>query len=233
MRNRHARHLLLTRTLPLTVLGVFLVLAAAAVGLRLWWYRLSRRRTVAALQEFRAYTTNLLDRLESLKKRHQLLPFSDPDYGDTLSGATLEFYNQFDRHHDELRRTWLKLMENREKVELLVQVAGIFRTTPLGEADRLLTQWDKQAAEGTGQRCDEHLYRLEQAHEQARETEQAVEQLQASALAQIAAIRDQQLEVARTSTKWRSVALSAPPPPNCCRTIRWLPVKSSPKCGRG
>ena len=149
------------------------------------------------MQEFRAYTTNLLDRLEALKKRHQLLPFSDPDYGDTLSGATLEFYNQFDRHHDELRRIWLKLMENREKIELLVQLAGIFRTAPLGEADGLLSQWDRQAAEGTGTRCEEHLHRLEQAHEQARETEQAVEQLQANALTQIAAIADHQLEVAR------------------------------------
>lgn len=196
VRDRHARHVLLTRTLPLTVLMVFLALVAAAAGLRIWWYRLRRRRTDAALREFRSYTTNLLDRLETLKKRHQLLPFSDPDYGDTLSGATLEFYNQFDQHHEELRRLWLDLMAAREKIELLAQTANVVRAAPLRAADTLLAQWDKQAAEDTGKRCDEHLHRLEQAHEEARETAQVVEQLQASALAQIESLRSHQLDVA-------------------------------------
>ena len=197
LRSQHARHVWLTRTLPLTLLAILAALVLAAAGLRWWWYQRRRRKTTLAFDQFRVYATELLDRLETLKKRHQLLPFSDTDYSESLTGETLAFYDKFDQVHHELRQQWLALMEQRQRLELLLQSANVWRASPLREADQQLAAWDKDPTEQAYRRCDEHLQRLEQAHEQARHSQQVLTDSLQRLGQRIEAIRSEQLETAR------------------------------------
>lgn len=155
-----------TRTVPailLTILAVPVLLVSAILA---WLGRSARRRYESEVKAFKEKSVTAVDRIDALKERHKLLPFTDPDYKEPMTGATQTQYAQV---QDDLRRhydAWLAMMETLEKAQSLVAAPGGKRRKTFDQAADLLknagtfSELESRLAE-----CAAGLDRLERAHE--------------------------------------------------------------------
>ena len=78
-----------TYAVPLALMSLLVLLGAAALGYL--YYR--KRRLRLAVEErfkvFRGEAVSLMDRLDGLRRRHETLPSTDPDFTEPMAGATL------------------------------------------------------------------------------------------------------------------------------------------------
>ena len=165
----------------------------AALGVcGLWWLRVSRhRRAERAVREpfqaFSARVVNLLDRVEALSRRHQLLPFSDADYQQPMAGRTAAHYDQTDQNIRQLRRTWLEMMSVHDQIKLIVDNHRRLSPAQMEEVRALMSVQDRmEEAVPLEEQCLRQLEDLEQAHERAAEIRAEIEKAAAARQAQIA-----------------------------------------------
>jgi len=160
------RHRTKTRTVPLTALGLLLLgLLGTAIGLLVRKGRWKKKAT-DVYEPYNREVVDLLDDLDGFKRRHELLPFSDPDFTDPISGKSLELYRQLESRQDELRQDWVQLMDKRALAEDLVETKTAFSPQPYREVVSLLERDDiKQRTQEGYAECISDLDKLEQAHE--------------------------------------------------------------------
>lgn len=189
--------LLLTRKIPLGVVAVLLAVAAAVFGLRLRKYAAARKATSDQLAAFKLRVVQFLDRLDLVKQRHQLLPFSDEDYSQPMQGATLALYNDTEAVLALLRETWLEWMETGNGATRLVDGQRFLGTSRFDEAQKLLAAVPPQdQIEADLSKCNSEIDRLEQAHEQAEPLLAAADAGAAGERQRIDALRAAQLATA-------------------------------------
>src|SRR5208283_4174814 len=97
--------------------------SAAILVFGLIWlrYRMTRRRVTTRFEEFKEHVMQLRQRVETVKERHQLLPASDKDFQEAMTGETLTLYNQIQKDVGGLWDNWLQRMDIWERVQVLIQ----------------------------------------------------------------------------------------------------------------
>jgi hypothetical protein len=169
-RARVSRHRALTRTLPLSVLGVLGLFALATVGL-LW---LRKRHLEGMVGEqfkgFREKAVTLMDQLDALRHRHKDLLTTDPDFSKSMTGSTQTLSNGVETDLNGLWDRWLKIMEVWDRAQKLVRTGSGLAVKEMEEAKKLLEQEGDfdEVLKQVGS-CKERLDRLSQSHEQARD----------------------------------------------------------------
>ena len=180
-----ASRVFLTRTLPLWILGTA-ALILAGVLLFLWLRaRRWRRRAQTAFEQFNQPVVACLDQLDDFRKRHELLPFTDPDFAAPMTGDTHAFYERLETRQSDLRADWVRLMDLRAEAEALVKTESRWSPAPyraaldklagdhhlaeleaamkVNEADLAVLEAAHENAERAAATTDEGLARLEQA----------------------------------------------------------------------
>ncbi len=155
-------------TLPLIVAGGGLALVLAFLALLSLRFARAGRSARARLEAFRTEVVQFLDKLDALKQRQELLPFTDQDYGGSMTGETLDFFEKIETTREALRDEWLVHMDTCREVERMLGEAKWPRTARYREA------LDRMSAKGSGldathegyERAVERLDRLERAHEE-------------------------------------------------------------------
>ncbi len=152
-------------------LGLLMILSFGAGAMILVRTRKQRRRRKMVTEPYRAFServVNLLDRVEKLSQRHQLLPFSDEDYTEPMAGQTAALYDKTDADITRVRQSWLEMMGTHDKIKLIVENNKNYSTELLREVESLLTVQEKIGpAEALAAECEAQLDRLEEAHQQA------------------------------------------------------------------
>ena len=173
-----------TRTLPLMIGGAVLGLAFVVIGILRFLHLRRRRVTRQRLDAFGANVVTLRDKLDALKRRHELLPFSDKDFSAPMSGATLELYDSVGTTYVSLRQEWLGLMETRQRCEGMLATANPLGTKAVEEVLKIL-EGPAGSAEANERHalCVRDVESLGTAHENATETLESVE-------AELSACRD-------------------------------------------
>ncbi len=168
-----------TDTAPRSVVPVLLAFAAAAVliiAVIVVLVLLRQKRQLRLVREeyeaFRQQCVEILDKVDQLKERHRLLPFSDEDYVELMQGETLDFYNRFDESLGQLRDHWLDLMRARDDIGLILDSAGVFRPGAAKQAQAALAQVQLEPTKAAYEQCQAQLDHLESAHETARESQE-------------------------------------------------------------
>jgi hypothetical protein len=171
---RLARHQFLTRTLPLTVLGLLVLAVLGVLGLTALWKRRRQARFDLQFKGFREKAVGLMDRLDALRQRHKSLLTTDPDYTQPLAGDTLSLYKDVQRDLNGLWDHWLRIMEVWDQAQRLVRAGSGLAAAKTEEARALIEkEGDFDALLRTCDSCAERLDRLAQAHEQARANAQS------------------------------------------------------------
>jgi hypothetical protein len=160
-------------TLPLALMVVLLLLGVAGLA---WLYY--RRRQLQGVVEgefklFREKAVALMDQLDALRERHKTLPLTDPDFTAPMSGATLALYNAVEADLNTLWGRWLKVMELWDDAQKLVRSGTGLAVRRAEEARRLLDQGHIDELLRHSASCKARLDRLNQGHEQARESIQS------------------------------------------------------------
>ena len=149
---------------PTEVLPMLLSVGAV-VGFMLFGRHLKRKRRQRIYQEqiakpietYSQRAVELLDRQEMLKKRHELLPFSDTDFREPMSGSTLDAYRRTERDIERIRNLWLEMMEVRQKAESEFGKQKVARPDDVRRLEHLLAsgrppaEMDELCAEVEGQ----------------------------------------------------------------------------------
>jgi hypothetical protein len=168
------RHRFLTRTLPLSVLGLVTLTGAGILGgLRYRRWRLGVRFE-RQFKGFREQAVGLMDRLDALRQRHKSLLATDPDYTQPLAGATLALYTDVENALNGLWEHWLRIMEVWDQAQRLVRAGSGLAAAKTEEAHVLIEkEGDFQSLLNTCNSCQERLDQLNQAHEKVRADAQA------------------------------------------------------------
>ena len=158
-----------THTLPLALMAGLLVLGVVA-----WWrlYRSKRElQTVVEGQfkQFREKAVSLMDQIDALRRRHDTLPATDPDFTQPMAGSTLALYNAVEGDLNGLWDRWLKVMELWDHAQKLVRSSSGLAVRQAEEARKLLNKGDIDELLRQSGSCKERLDRLNGAHEMARE----------------------------------------------------------------
>jgi uncharacterized membrane protein YgcG len=213
------------------------VLALGVGGL--WWLRVSRhRRAEKAVREpfhaFSARVVNLLDRVEALSRRHQLLPFSDPDYQQPMAGETAALYDRTDGEIRRLRQTWLDMMGVHDQIKLIVDHNRRLSAAQMEEIRGLMrVQEQMEAAIPVEEQCVRQLDDLEQAHERAGAIRTEAEQAVAARQEQMRALEEAGLSVMPYEAEFQSardlleqgVAVLVPDPVGTMEVLREATTK--------
>ena len=164
-----SRHRTKTRTVPLAALGLLLLgLLGAAIGLLVRKDRWKKKAT-GVYEPYNREVVDLLDELDHFKRRHELLPFSNPDFTEPISGKSLELYQQLESRQEGLRQDWVQLMDKRALAEDLVETKTAFSPQPYREVVSLLERDDiKQRTQDGYAECINDLQKLEEAHESSK-----------------------------------------------------------------
>ncbi len=152
---------------PLIVLGG---MSAAVLVFGVIWlrHRLTRRRVIARFEEFKEHVMQLRERVEAVKERHKLLPKSDMDFREAMTGETLTQYNQIQKDVGRLWDVWLERMDIWERVQVQIQSERFPGVSRLKEANRLLDKLGSfDEVDRACQTCVQYLDQLEQGHQQA------------------------------------------------------------------
>jgi hypothetical protein len=153
----------------LAVMAVLGVIGAAALGWLYYRKRSLRTDVEERFKLFRERAVSLMDQLDALRKRHQTLPSTDPDFTVPMSGATQALYDQVNRDLDALWERWLKVMEVWDQTQQRVRADSGLTLRPTEEARALLEGSEIDELVKQSASCKERLDRLNQAHEHARE----------------------------------------------------------------
>ncbi len=158
----------MTRTLPVSGASIAVLLIAAVLGGLRWRHLRLKRLVGEKLNAFRSEVTHWMERLDGLKQRHQLLPFTDKDFTEPMAGQTLALYNQVEADYNQLRALWLALMDRRTKAEGAFEVEQPLGATRLKEVEELLAgREDTTQLAPQFDRCVKLLDQLNEAHEEA------------------------------------------------------------------
>ena len=164
-------HVYYTRTVPFMILGMIIALVAAVYGAL--WYRKRRLqgKVGAQFKGFREKAVSLMDRLDALRQRHKALPLTDPDYTHPLAGATLVLYQDVEKTLNALWERWLRVMDVWDQAQTLVKSGSGLAVSKIEEAKKLIeTEGNVDEILRECASCEQQLDRLNQAHEQARES---------------------------------------------------------------
>jgi hypothetical protein len=165
-----------THALPLVLMAALVLLGVAALA-RLYF----RKRQLQGIVEsqfkgFREKAVALMDQLDALRKRHETLPSTDPDFTEPMSGATLALYTAVETDLNSLWERWLKVMELWDRAQRLIRSGSALAVRQAEEARKLLDVANVDGALRQSASCKERLDRLNRGHEQAREDLQACRQ---------------------------------------------------------
>jgi uncharacterized membrane protein YgcG len=192
-----------TRTVPLAIVSAILGIVILVLAIRRLMHVWMKRRVARELEAFKQQVVQLSDQLDLLKERHRLLPFTDTDFSEPMSGDTLALYNSVQEALGRYRERWLALMDAWEQAQ-----------TKLGAEQRLGTKLLREAGEALQKAavtdelqaiqrdCAAPLDRLENAHEDAHATLAALETEKAKLEKQLAAIRDAALSTTPYQSAW-------------------------------
>ncbi len=163
-----ARHRFLSRTLPI-LLGVAIVgLVLLVLGLLRWFHLRSYWKVEGRFKEFRGRSVEVMDRLDALKERYKLLPVTDKDFTEPMTGATLALYGKIQKELDGLWDRWLKIMETIDEAQRLIRNRSTLGTRKLDAAGQILDQGDLfDEVRTQEQAVAADLDRLNNAHEEA------------------------------------------------------------------
>ena len=148
--------------------GGVLLVAGWSISRRM---RLAREKREASLAPARAFTDEavaLLDDVESLARRHSLLPFSDPDFDAPMTGDTLAAYDRAGRDIEGLRALWLGMMSGVNQLKVYLDSPAGLNEEALAEIGPIVTAHDhREDAAALRGACESQLTALEGAHETA------------------------------------------------------------------
>jgi hypothetical protein len=162
-----------THTLPLVLMAVLVLLGVAALT-RLYFRKKQLQGIVETeFKDFREKAVALMDQLDSLRRRHETLPSTDPDFTEPMAGATLALYNAVETDLNSLWERWLKVMELWDRAQKLVRAGSGLAVRQTEEARKLLDMGHIDGAIRQSAFCRERLDRLNRGHEQARENLEA------------------------------------------------------------
>lgn len=163
-----ARERMWKRNLPIAAGATIVIAIAAGAGIYIWRHSRRLSRFGKAFAAFNGKLVELMERCDAIKQQHQLLPFSDKDFTEPMTGATAALYAGIEERLASLRETWLDLMEVRNQIERLAATAGFFENGKRKEAENLLAEKAKlPEVEDLYQKCRQDLETLGQAHESA------------------------------------------------------------------
>ena len=164
-----------SRTFPATtaiaVVGVILLVLAILRFLHL------RRRWAldSQLKDYKTKVVDLSDSLDALKKRHQMLPFSDTDFEQPMAGETLKTYENIEVSLEDYRQRWLTLMDAWQAVQHSFEDEHYFGRSKLQDAQVLLDEAPvDDVVDSIRVQCEGMLDVLETAHETQQQTEAKV-----------------------------------------------------------
>ena len=100
-----------SRTLPMWIGGTIMGLSLLTLALMRIWHLVKRAKVDSKLAEFKTTVVGVSDTLDELKERHRMLPFTDTDFKEPMTGQTLDTYNSVQDSIEELRQRWLTLMD--------------------------------------------------------------------------------------------------------------------------
>ncbi len=159
-----------THAVPLALMALLVLLGVAALGYL--YYR--KRQLQLAVEErfkvFRGEAVSLMDRLDGLRRRHETLPSTDPDFTEPMAGATLALYNAVDADLKVLWDRWLEVMELWDRAQKLVRSGSGLEIGSAEEARRLMARGGVDDLLRQSAFCKERLDRLNRGHELARES---------------------------------------------------------------
>ena len=171
-----------THTLPLALMAALLVLGVAALARLYYGKRQLQTIVEGEFKRFREKAVTLMDQIDALRRRHDTLPTTDPDFTEPMAGGTLALYNAVEADLNGLWDRWLKVMELWDHAQKLVRSSSGLAVRPAEEARKLLNNGDIDDLLRQSGSCKERLDRLNRGHEQARED-------QSSAKHELAALR--------------------------------------------
>lgn len=120
------------------------------------------------LEAFGRRAVELMEKLDDLKRRHQLLPFADQDFSEPMVGDTLALYNAVESARARLRETWVALMETKQRAEGMVKLERPLATVQHEQAKKLLAAAPHfSEIDALLGQCVANLDQLEKAHEDA------------------------------------------------------------------
>lgn len=164
-----------SRTLPariaIAVAGCILLVLAVFRFLHL------RRRWAleSQLKDYKTKVVDLSDSLDALKKRHQMLPFSDTDFEQPMAGETLKTYENIEVSLEDYRQRWLTLMDAWQAVQHSFEDEHYFGHSKLQDAQVLLDEAPvDDVVDSIRVQCEAMLDVLEAAHETQLQTESKV-----------------------------------------------------------
>jgi hypothetical protein len=162
-----------THTLPLILMAILVLLGSAALG-RLYYRKRQLQDAVEGqFKGFREKAVALMDQLDALRRRHETLPSTDPDFTEPMAGATLALYNAVKTDLNGLWERWLKIMELWDRAQKLVRSGSGLAVREAEEARKLLEKGDIDELLRQSGSCKDRLDRLNRGHEQAREARDA------------------------------------------------------------
>ena len=185
------------RTLPFSLLAIFLVALSAVGGWITWRFKQLKQKATAEFEKLQADLVKLLEDLDALKHRHQYLPYTDQDFKEPMVGDTLALYQEVNQRLDSLRQQWLAAMDVQTQAEGQLSLVKFPRTAALVEVRTLIAQAPGLPdAPKVPKHCSDSLDRLENAHETAQEQLQTCEKLCETLRDQLTQLADASLDTA-------------------------------------
>lgn len=164
-----------SRTFPARIAMALAAALVLVLGVLRFLHLRRRWKLEAQLKEYKTKVVDLSDSLDGLKKRHQMLPFSDPDFEQPMAGETLDAYESVERALEDYRQRWLTLMDAWQAVQHSFEDEHYFGRRQLEEAQVLLDNAPvDDVVSSIRQQCEAMLDLLEAAHEKQQQTETEV-----------------------------------------------------------
>ena len=162
--------------LPVVIVAIPIGLMVVAFMGWIWHlYRRAQGRVAGRIKEIKSNAADVMDRLDGLKERLKLLPTST-EFKQPMAGETQALYNAVNGKLEKLWDGWLHVMDVLEKAEKLAARSGSpLSQKTLAEAEDLMARQGSFAEiEAKAKAIAVDVDRLEQAHQAARTTLQAV-----------------------------------------------------------
>lgn len=201
-----ARHRLFNRTLPMAALAGIGVVGAGLASLS-WRARSKYRREVTSqFEEYRSRAVALMDRLDGLRKEHEMLMKVDPDFTEPSTGRTLALYREVETDLNGLWDKWLHLMDVWERADKLVRSANSLNSEQITKAKSLLeSEGNFEGIEATVESCRKRLDDLGNAHDDVRKAHARASETVKQAEAKLADLTQRQIRVLAESNALKSV----------------------------
>jgi hypothetical protein len=156
--------------LPVALIVLFGALGLVALFIL---YQRKRQLQVTVEEQFKAFrerAVGLMDRIDKLRQRHKALPSTDPDFTETMTGATQALYDQVSADLDAMWERWLAAMDVWNQVEQRIRSSSFFGAKLTEEAQELLSGGGLEELLRQSSLCEASLDRLNLAHEVARKS---------------------------------------------------------------